>query len=512
MYKNIVYYNMARRIATANEFFDILSSIKAGQFATIGYVTSANLNIPQVKRKNPLTNRMKSYDDYETFGKDLGHDNIGGVIKLTSFNLNWSNPDTISKAYAKYKEKLNAIKNDFGIPVSDKRGGYQIGQEYGDKGISLYGGDNDEKAYHSYTNQNTYGAKKNSEYYLVDNDGSIVREVNKDELISYFKSNPEINGVAALRKIGADEQRINDFISQVKNLKMNYMTFEASSILYMVATVNGEKIIYINDRLSESIKNIKIQPSDFAKIAKEKYKEDLNMLNEMMKKEDKLNKIISESINYVLENYFNGGYATYEDKDQKDSESNNKEDKRKADYKTETAKEKEWRNQVEEFFRSPGVNIAQYAYRLYGADVKEGVDTNDMKNARSRFMKCLNHEKNESGYPYSFTSPEINELYSLISSENKLSEAVKKAVKKTLSEGRYDNSPITKWVYWCFNYSFPQEWIPAIWGEGAMGEHMMKKFSSLYKQYGASAVMNKFFVELDQSNQEALINYVLNNY
>ena len=60
--------------------------MKGGCFATIGYVTGANLAIPQVKRKNPETGRMKGYDDYETFGKQLGYNGeVGGVIKLTSY-------------------------------------------------------------------------------------------------------------------------------------------------------------------------------------------------------------------------------------------------------------------------------------------------------------------------------------------------------------------------------------------------------------------------------------------
>lgn len=138
-----------------------------------------------------------------------------------------------------------------------------------------------------------------------------------------------------------------------------------------------------------------------------------------------LRNIISESVNHVLENYFNGGYDAFEDDRKEDKEH----DDRKADYKTETAKEKERRNQVEEFFKNPSIDSAQFAYRLYNVEAKKGNDTNEMKNARSRFMKCLYHEKNESGYPYSFTSSEINELQSFISSDfnarNALNESLK---------------------------------------------------------------------------------------
>lgn len=82
------------------------------------------------------------------------------------------------------------------------------------------------------------------------------------------------------------------------------------------------------------------------------------------------------------------------------------------------------RQQIEAFFKQPGVNPAAYAYRLYRVKPVEGDDTNDMKNARSKFMKCLNHEKNEDGYEYAFDSSEVNALFSMISGnelkENKL--------------------------------------------------------------------------------------------
>lgn len=73
------------------------------------------------------------------------------------------------------------------------------------------------------------------------------------------------------------------------------------------------------------------------------------------------------------------------------------------------------RQEVEEFFKQPGVNPAQYAYKLYSVEPVEGNDTNDMKNARSKFMKCLNHDKNQDGYEYAFDSSEVNTLFSMIS-------------------------------------------------------------------------------------------------
>lgn len=92
---------------------------------------------------------------------------------------------------------------------------------------------------------------------------------------------------------------------------MSYRNFESNSILYIAATVNGEKLVYINDRLSRAVNDININPSDFIAIAKERYSQDIQELQEMTKRhavlsnilsEKRLNRIIMESIKEVLYN------------------------------------------------------------------------------------------------------------------------------------------------------------------------------------------------------------------
>ena len=168
--------------------------------------------------------------------------------------------------------------------------------------------------------------------------------------------------------------------------------------------------------------------------------------------ENQLRNIIAKQVKKCLYESFYGNDNFY-------SESN--EDGRLSDMESESEEEQETRDSIEAFFKQDGVNSAAYAYSLYNVKAVEGEDTDEMKNARSKFAKCLNHEKNEAGYPYSFTSAELNTLKGMISS-NQLNERINKAVNesfKRLNEGQYDESPITKWVYWCFNFPFPQEWI-----------------------------------------------------
>lgn len=141
--------------------------------------------------------------------------------------------------------------------------------------------------------------------------------------------------------------------------------------------------------------------------------------------EKQLKAAIKQIVRESLENY--GAFNTYEE----DNKEDDGKDGRRADMNSENEKEEKLRSEVEYYFKQPGVDCAYFAYRLANVDPKEGSDTNEMKNARSLFMKKLNHEDNESGYPYSFDSSEVNRLHSLISSDQ-ISEAVNKAMKKVL--------------------------------------------------------------------------------
>ena len=139
--------------------------------------------------------------------------------------------------------------------------------------------------------------------------------------------------------------------------------------------------------------------------------------------EEHLKRTIKQFVRESLENM--GGFSQFESSDEEDG--------RLSDMNTETDNEAETRDSIEKFFKQPGVNNAPYAYKLYGVDAKEGQDTNDMKNARKKFADCVNHEKNENGYPYSFDSDELNTLKGMISG-NQLDEAINKAFKKILFE------------------------------------------------------------------------------
>jgi hypothetical protein len=172
---------------------------------------------------------------------------------------------------------------------------------------------------------------------------------------------------------------------------------------------------------------MKITESQLANIIKESAK---NALAEEMLK-NKIKKMVRES----LESF--GGFTQFEEDDNEKEEAPKKLKKSengKADFNDETSEDKERRSSVEAFFKDPHRDIATYAYDLDGIKPKKGEDTNEMKNSRSLFVKKLNHELNDDGYPYSFSTAEINRLVSLISSSNSLSESVDKAVKLAMKK------------------------------------------------------------------------------
>lgn len=274
-----------RRVASSNEFFDILDKIGNGKFVTIGYVTGANLNLPKVSRKNPLTNRMKGYPDYSVFNFE---EEIGALVNVSSYNFQYLNRQTVNKKYGEYKQSANDIRANFGLDPIGSKQGYKQGTEWSPNGPELYKGDNTELQSHSYNPQNMHGVKPKSITYAVNNEGHIIKALSQEEIKPYLASKREIDGVAALRKMEVEKDRIQDYISQINNLKFKYKNFESNSILWIAATINGEKIVYINDNLNRVIDGINIRPEDFRAIARERYQIDLANLHEMTMKKLKV--------------------------------------------------------------------------------------------------------------------------------------------------------------------------------------------------------------------------------
>ena len=292
-----------RRVASSEEFFDILDRIGNGKFVTIGYVTGANLNVPTIKRRNPETNRMKGYPDFSVFGAE-GENEIGALVKITSYNMRYLNRTTVAKKYGEYKNAANGIRGNFGLDPIGNRESYKQGTSWSPNGPELYKGQNTKLQSHSYNPQNIHGVKPKSIVYAIDTEGHIIKALSQKQIEPYLKAKREIDGVAALRKMGAEEEKIQDYISQINNLKFRYINFESDSILWIAATINGEKIVYINNNLARAVDGIDIRPEDFRAIARERYQIDLANLQEMANNymNKKVIRLTESDLHRIIEN------------------------------------------------------------------------------------------------------------------------------------------------------------------------------------------------------------------
>lgn len=119
--------------------------------------------------------------------------------------------------------------------------------------------------------------------------------------------------------------------------------------------------------------------------------------------ESRLNQIISESIKRAMlkEGFFDSFPSMYEKEEKKDDDSSKEKGENQASEKR--------RERVISRLKSDGVDVAQYAYRLW--------PDKDEDSARSYFYKCLDSKTNDTGDVYKFTSDEINRLYSMLSND-----------------------------------------------------------------------------------------------
>lgn len=269
-----------RVVKSSNDFFDILDKLKNNTFVCVGYVTEASLTPPQIKKKNPKTNRMKGYPDFSVFKQDGDDREIGALVKISAYNFRYYNRAEVAKQYDKIKTATNDIRAQFGLDPMQDRVSYKSKTSWSDNAPELYSGENQQKFGNSYNPQNLYGANVKSTTYAVDTNGRIMRALSDEEILPYLKAKKEVSGVAALRKMNAEESVIQNYIQQIQNLKFQYRNLESKSILWMAATVNNEKILYINDSLERAVEDINIYPSDFRKIAMDRYNVSLADLTE----------------------------------------------------------------------------------------------------------------------------------------------------------------------------------------------------------------------------------------
>lgn len=160
------------------------------------------------------------------------------------------------------------------------------------------------------------------------------------------------------------------------------------------------------------------------------YNESKNRSMKVTLTESKLNSIIAESIKCAIlkEGFFDSFPSVDEtgkslkkkqelrrkkkekkEKRQKERDKNFRSDSLSNEKQNSNKASAKRRERVISRLKSDGVDVAQYAYRLW--------PDKDEDSARSYFYKCLDGKTNDTGDVYKFTSDEINRLYSMLAND-----------------------------------------------------------------------------------------------
>jgi hypothetical protein len=252
-----------------NEFIDMLKSVRGGTRITIGYVSDAKIAPPKVQRINPATGRKKGYPDWSVIRHE-GEGEIASAVRVRRYNVNFRNPDSVNNEYSEYKKNVNDILTGKGLqPMKDREDNYKDTVNYGGKGgVEVYTGKNQEHQGEGYIPYNLYGIKPISDdTYAIDVNGHILGKVSPEDLITYAsKTYKYVPGLSELKKMNATQEEMDAHVKQIDDLKMFYMVFKWSSLMFVSATVDGEKKLLINQGLKRVVDDVNINPQDFLKL------------------------------------------------------------------------------------------------------------------------------------------------------------------------------------------------------------------------------------------------------
>ena len=282
-----------RFIDKAENLPDLLAGLKPGKMFTFGYVNVAQIVVPTVKRRNPETNRMKSYEDYAQLGKNLGEEGeVVNVIKLSMYNFPWQEQNRVKQRYSDWRTKRDELAGRFGVTYGKARYGTEMNNFGG--GIESYKGNNPELSDHTYLNFNLHNIRPfNTTYYLLFDDGTI-KQVDEKKL--EFKAKNSYDELQKLRDAGATEADLECLIG------MNYHKFENSKILFVSGTeMDGVPTLLINDNLSDKISGIAgVNRDAIVQIAKDRYSK---VLNVQEGKDIIFNELINENEEFIPQGY-----------------------------------------------------------------------------------------------------------------------------------------------------------------------------------------------------------------
>ncbi len=274
-----------RKIYDINEFIDIMSSIKNGAFATVCYLSSAK--VKKTLRGSDVeafgndldSNRTEGDEEYYNTLKQYQGGSIkkfpyNGVVKMSRIQFNWQSEKKYGENFGKYADARDALITKYGgEPV--RKQGTDTRLDYGAGDVSVGSTDNTQGRLYSHQN----GATVNylDEYYfLVDTNGQLKGGISKEAIKNIVAKSGDADGVAALKRVNASDETIKSYLEELKALKFRVLKLMYDSVLFVVATVDDEKIFFWNSKLANQVGSgsyvVAIDPVSFKEKAKELYR------------------------------------------------------------------------------------------------------------------------------------------------------------------------------------------------------------------------------------------------
>lgn len=278
-----------RQRVNFNGIINALSTAKGGTYLTLCYISGANIgktltgknididqfgnDIEQFQRKG-----TRGYDMLKNFhqgGASSSNKLPVGIVKRSEITFHWQTEEGYGKAYGKYKDSANALLKPYGVEIGSREEKHDEKQNFGTGNVSVGATDNTRGKLYSHQNGATVDSWDSS-YYMIDK-GKIYGGIDKNALESLVKkSDPD--GVSALRKIGVQEKEINKYIQELKKLNFRVLKLMYDRILWVSCTVDGVKKFAINDRFTDKIGDVDINPNIFIKLANNRYDAKYNPL------------------------------------------------------------------------------------------------------------------------------------------------------------------------------------------------------------------------------------------
>jgi len=349
-----------RKVTKLQDFADVLTSVGGGWRTTFVYLNAVKFRktgqaIDMDKLSSSLDSDIEQgvSDKFNNFiaggNKRNNRFPFAGVLKVAKYTLNWQTARKYRENYNDFVTKSDDIAAKYaamalkrqGLPLtqdaldsvqikSRKQRDYEKQEidgkerkprkddkrfvDYGEGGMYVRTNDFNKKGENRVViPQNfknlTFGGRH---FYLINDDGSIaggkpISEATIEQIIT--KNGNDKSKANALRKLGANEEEIKQYLEEFDKLGWFEYDFLADSFLYVVASStddyhNGkpEKIIFFNEELVDEFVskdyNFKINPSDFMTIARNEIKTTYGITLESKR-------YINNNIKYLIKESYN---------------------------------------------------------------------------------------------------------------------------------------------------------------------------------------------------------------